>query len=84
MVVHIDSRSYHSVINSRVQACNYVASVCSVNRDTVLYTFRTEVADDNTLLPGYNAGLRGRDLTRVIRQPRYNRQLQLLSNSVIL
>jgi hypothetical protein len=37
-----------------------------------------------TLLPGYNAGLLGRDLTRVIRQPRYNRQLQLFSNSLIL
>jgi hypothetical protein len=40
--------------------------------------------NSSTLLPGYNAGLRGRDLTRVIRQPRYNRRLQLFFNSVIL
>jgi hypothetical protein len=45
------------------------------NRSTMFYL-------NNTLLPGYNAGLQGRDLTHVIRQLRYNRRLQLFSNGL--
>jgi hypothetical protein len=60
----------------------------SLNFESCVVVVNTNIHKDKwltfiyTLLPGYNAGLRGRDLTRVIRQQRYNRRLQLFSNGL--